>query len=117
MADRREINVATEPRALALCAQYGDSYHFSEVKKVPSIHMSRWASRITLQLTDVRVERLQDISEEDAKDEGVELHRPGARIGHPYRYSFAALWDSINLKIAPWSSSPWVWALTFRRIE
>jgi hypothetical protein len=86
----------------------------------PSIHMPRWASRITLEVTEVRVQRLQDISEEDAKAEGV---APSFEDSHGiigsqcfYRYGFSRLWDSINKK-SPWDSNPFVWAVTFRRIE
>jgi hypothetical protein len=91
--------------------------------------MPRWASRLTLEVTDVRVQRLQDISEEDAKAEGVEpwdaLSRdqviPGPGFDgalyrdNLHRLPFSDLWDSINAKRAPWDSNPWVWALTFRR--
>jgi hypothetical protein len=81
----------------------------------PSIHMPRWASRITLEVTGVRAERLQDISEDDAKAEGVE---PLARqIGTDYRGAFQNLWDSINKDRTPWDSNPWVWVVEFRRVE
>lgn len=86
--------------------------------------MPRWASRITLELTDVRVQRLQEISEEDALAEGVQLH--WRSVKHPIkgtlkcwptaRVAFEELWHSTHGKRSPWSSKPWVWALTFRRI-
>jgi hypothetical protein len=98
----------------------------------PGIHMPRWASRIDLEVTDVRVERLQAISEEDARAEGVEplanLHA-SQRLGghdpldrthgtHPHTIAFASLWDDINADRGhPWSSSPWVWVVGFRRVE
>ena len=82
----------------------------------PSIHMPRWASRLTLEITDVRVQRLQEISIEDATAEGIEpRYEDGRKIVWPDRI-FPALWDSINAKRAPWNSNPFVWAITFRRV-
>lgn len=80
----------------------------------PSIFMPRWASRITLEITDVRVERLQSISEEDAAAEGVDpmVVLPGDVVSHVA--GFGMLWDSINHKRAPWDSNPWVWAISFK---
>lgn len=80
----------------------------------PSIFMPRAASRITLEITRVRVERLQEISEEDAREEGV----PGYSDGSPmdYRWGFQMLWDSINGKTHPWESNPYVWCISFKRI-
>ena len=78
----------------------------------PSIYMPRWASRITLEIADVRVERLQDISEEDARAEGVDAGQ-NMREGS-CRDLYSVLWDSINGDGA-WASNPWVWALTFKR--
>lgn len=81
----------------------------------PSIHMPRWASRITLEITSVRVERLQDISEADAIAEGVRnsLHLPGGRFA---RENFAHLWWTINGD-GSWESNPWVWVIEFKRVE
>lgn len=80
----------------------------------PSIHMPRWASRITLEVTGVRVERLQDISEADAIAEGVNnsLHLPGGRFA---RENFAHLWWTINGD-GSWEANPWVWVVEFRRV-
>jgi hypothetical protein len=90
-------------------------------QKWPAIYMPRWASRITLELTSVRVERLQDISEEDARAEGVDDHRPadGDQNGlvNAAQYYFERLWDRINGKRCPWASNPWVWALEFRKVS
>lgn len=82
----------------------------------PSIHMPRWASRITLEVTSVRVERLQDISEDDARAEGVvpELCLPGDDVS--YVSGFALLWELLNHERAPWDSNPWVWVVAFNRI-
>lgn len=85
----------------------------------PSIHMPRWASRITLRITDVRVERLQDISEHDARAEGMssewdDYERYGQ--SEPYRYGFSAIWNTINGPGA-WDDNPWVWVLSFERVK
>lgn len=85
----------------------------------PSIHMSRWASRITLEVTDVRVERLQDISEADAKAEGVApADEPNElRWQHyvPYAIAYRKLWDSINGP-GSWEANPFVWCVSFKRV-
>lgn len=81
----------------------------------PSIFMPRWASRITLEIAGVRVERLQEITEEDARAEGVDAHPPSAIDDRIYRRPFEVLWDSINGKIYPWASNPWVWVIEFKR--
>lgn len=108
-------------------------------KRRPAIHMPRWASRIKLEVTGVRIERLQEISHEDAEAEGfARLSKDGQtwkygipdRDGEPgndddgwhwqlwdidARIAYKRLWDSINAKRAPWSSNPWVWVIEFRR--
>ena len=77
----------------------------------PSIHMPRWASRITLEVTGVRVERLQDISE------GVTL-RGTSRYEGQSRDAYADLWDSLNTKRGfGWDTNPWVWAIEFKRVD
>lgn len=108
----------------------------------PSIHMPRWASRITLEITDVRVERLQEISEADAIAEGIERLKdhplgfpvwkvcdhqdgtPGVEVldyvGRDWtkdpRRAYQALWLSINGP-GSWDANPWVWVIEFRRID
>lgn len=78
----------------------------------PSIHMPRWASRITLEVTDVRVQRLHDISHEDAEQEGVKCDM--SALG--FRDHYAALWDRINGR-GSWAANPWVWAVSFELVQ
>jgi hypothetical protein len=93
----------------------------------PSIHMPRWASRLTLIVTDVRVQRLQEISDEDAQAEGVERRSKSVRQMWLFgasaeeraaiylracRWEFEQLWNSINGPDA-WAANPWVCAISF----
>jgi hypothetical protein len=85
----------------------------------PSIFMPRWASRITLEVTDVRCERLQSITLADAKAEGVQADPVG--IGDVLRMrsardNYGEVWDSINGDGA-WALNPWVWAITFKKVQ
>lgn len=84
----------------------------------PSIFMPRWASRITLEITDVRVERLQDISEEDARAEGADpiSEEVSSNPLIRYRAAFHSLWSSIN-GIGSWQSNPWVWVISFKVVK
>ena len=87
----------------------------------PSIHMPRWASRITLEVTGVLVERLQEISYEDARAEGAEFWRNDGTLTElppcsEHRYAFEDLWTSIN-GADSWNANPFVWVVTFRRID
>lgn len=109
----------------------GDSLGIRK-KWTPSIHMPRDASRITLEITGVRVERLQDINEADAIAEGIERADDffGCRCWRAYDEpkgsdvvfpddpigSYASLWMSINGP-GSWDANPWVWVLEFRRIN
>lgn len=98
--------------------EYDSSWNWPKAAKtgdVPSIHMPRWASRLTLVVTDARVERLQDISEADAKAEGPHQHEDWPEEYHAsWRGAFHALWDSLNEKRGfGWDQNPWVAALTF----
>ena len=79
----------------------------------PSIFMPRWASRITLEVIGVRVERLQRIRSEDALAEGIVP--TDSPVWFPVD-EFQHLWDQINAKRAPWASNPWVWVVEFRRV-
>ena len=88
----------------------------------PSIHMPRWASRILLEITDVRVERLQDITEDQAKSEGI---KPSKHVEDWFAYddsatafasaaiAFGALWNSVG---GDWYANPWVWVVEFKRV-
>lgn len=96
-----------------------------------SIHMPRWASRITLEITDIRVQRLQDTTRLDIAAEGWpcdERQRSGVDLALALGDDeiiddasiewYANLWDSINTKPGTrWDDSPWVWCLSFRRVE
>ncbi|GKQ09109.1 hypothetical protein NUKP79_28300 [Klebsiella quasipneumoniae] len=96
-------------------------------KWVPSIHMPRWASRILLEITDVRVERLNAISEEDATAEGVP---PAGSLLPDYlgtfltpkgdfataKVAFQRLWESIYGEES-WKANGWVWVISFKRVE
>lgn len=98
-----------------------------EIRWTPSIHMPRWASRITLEMTDVHVERLSEISEADAAAEGVPPagdllpDYPGAYLTPKgdfatAKVAFQRLWESIYGEDS-WQANPWVWVIEFRRIE
>ena len=94
---------------------------YMDGKWTPSIHMPRWASRITLEVVEVRVERLQDITEHDAEREGAATcdHFADAKRGHPlqpHKTSFAWLWNKINGRDS-WIANPWVWVVVFKRLE
>jgi len=96
-------------------------------KTRPSIFMPQWASRIALEITDVRVERVQDINAGDVEAEGIDVVsklplfvKPD--VDHERMANFIAsglfqkLWDSINSTSHPWDSNPWVWVVEFKRI-
>lgn len=101
------------PAPLNDCLGYvadGDHPHGVIYRKRPSIHMPRWASRITLEVTGVRVERLQDISTHDCWAEGI----PSSPDVNP-RHEYEELWTSINGP-GSWKVNPWVWCIEFRRV-
>lgn len=120
---------ADKSRSLGM-DEYSDRH-----KWAPSIHMSRSLSRITLRITDVRVQRLQEIDEQDAQSEGVDYQRC-PRCGYSYLDcviqmdhrlcpeasprpavpAFRELWESINGP-GSWDANPWVWELTFEVIQ
>lgn len=89
----------------------------SKIPWQPSIFMPRWASRITLEIVNIRVERVQEISEEDAWNEGV----GGGDLGKfdiDGRVLFKSTWDEINGKRGyGWDQNPWVWVIEFKRVD
>ena len=123
-ADRQPVMVSREDETAMLVWA-----HHKEQDSCSSIFMPRWASRLTLEITDVRVERLRDITEEDAIAEGIipkpggvfegsrDTSRKGLTLITPWltaREAFSDIWDKINGKKHPWASNPWVWVIEFR---
>lgn len=101
-----------------------DGHSYGEEIKVPwksPRFMPRWASRIGLEIIDLRAERLQDISEEDAIAEGWDSQLSPLFKGVPLecrpRVWFAQLWDSINAKRYPWEANSWVWVIGFKEVK
>ena len=97
---------------------------FKESSKLiyhPSIHMPKEAARIWLKVTDVRVERLQEITEEQIGRDGVEVEYPHVLNGEEKRYAFSTLWNSTvkksDLDRYGWNANPWVWVIEFERCE
>lgn len=92
----------------------------------PSIHMPRWASRLTLEITDIRVQRLHEISEADAIAEGADQYASSTKLRRDraydpslngiYREGFSELWEAIN-GAGSWAANPWVWAVSFAVIN
>lgn len=87
----------------------------------PSIHMPKEAARIWLKVTDVRVERLRDITPEQIDREGVEVEYPHVLNGEEKRYAFSTLWNSTvkksDIDTYGWDANPWVWVIEFDRCE
>lgn len=135
----QRVRGGNQPALYRADGLYNDDKH----RWKPSIFMPRWASRITLEVVSVRVERLQEISEADAIAEGIEVtevtdvysllgRRTGERRTHYKFYgkelerlkqqtsnavwSYQTLWDSINGDNS-WKANPWVWVIEFRRLE
>lgn len=121
------VKKSSQPSVIYRAAVEDDPLRVSELVSShwkPSIFMSRWASRITLEITSVRVERLQDITEADAKAEGIEQHQE-CFLDYSFRgpiqrwisdpvLSYRSLWEKINGK-GSWDANPWVWVIQFRR--
>ena len=81
----------------------------------PSIHMPRWASRLTLEIVSVRVERSQDISEKDAAAEGCEPKPEKDHDIFKFTKGYETLWKSIN-GFGSWALNPWVWVIEFKKL-
>ena len=124
-----DIEEARSDGTLIYRASSGDRpYETEQPVWRPAIHMPRWASRITLEVTGVRVERLQDISEADSIAEGTPCYVCGGPLtGHSeddchcfHRSAqpsdYRALWEQINGPES-WAANPWVWCVAFRRLE
>lgn len=94
---------------------------YGDAKWHPSIHMPKEAARIWLKVTDVRVERLQDITSEQIYKEGVEVEEPHVLNGEEKRYAFSSLWNSTvkksDIDRYGWDANPWVWVIEFERCE
>ena len=122
------------------CESVGDENAERDAKGMtprwrPSIHMPRWASRLTLEVVGVRVERVQEITEADATAEGIEMvWLQVGKYSNPVRHyravpdrqgglataveAFSLLWDSINAKRGyGWAENPWVWVIEFKRAK
>lgn len=104
MGEMKRIAVRMSGRSEKGEAVHSEAWH-------PSIHMPRWASRLSLRVTDVRVQRVQDISEADAQSEGCESRKA------LYRPMFTCTWDDIYGDKASWQANPWVWAVSFERVQ
>lgn len=115
--DKRAARIVESPRPDFGWIEYAATCDDPPPRWRPSIHMPRWASRILLEVTGVRVERLQDISEDDALAEGVTFKNP-VKPGHASRMgreAFAELWESINGPDS-WEENPWVWVVEFKQV-
>ena len=166
VADEEEVGTGTPDEIESLLDYNGHWGYgiYGRYRTIPSIHMPRWASRITLEVTGVQAERAQEICPSDCEEEGITGATPSSPVrGQPYseyyngdglvystpRAAFAALWDSINAKprpikemdkiIAyksfPWDAkscdqrkmingkphycypNPWVWVISFKKID
>lgn len=108
-------------------ADYSDTEKFYQdgkeinMKWQPSLHMPKEAARIFLRVTNVRVERLQEITSEQICKEGVEVEDPYVLNGEGKRYAFSNLWNSTikesDLDRYGWNANPWVWVIEFERCD
>ncbi|MNH86056.1 hypothetical protein D3C73_385110 [compost metagenome] len=119
--DDLDIGEALDDGTLVYAADGLTPYEADQPVWKPSIHMPRWVSRILLEITDVRVERLQEISRSDIRAEGlvcppeltIDDVSPNYRDWYPA--AWRELWESIN-GADSWSANPWVWVVEFKRV-
>lgn len=122
-SDGRIMNLNALPRRYKNPSHviYKSTWGNLGLKWKKSIHMPRWASRITLEITNVRVERLQDIRLKDIYAEGLNdnIDIVGHKVDKRFfgYYLFKELWNSINDKKYPWESNPWVWVIEFNLLS
>ena len=130
-ADMTDLDEARKNGDLVYAADGLTPYEQDQPKWKPSIHTPRWASRILLEITDVRVERLQDISDEQALAEGIIPHVRGGWHWHPHDpanvddwhqfgfktpfWAFHDLWAGINGQ-ENWDANPWTWVVEFKQV-
>ncbi|WP_095118633.1 hypothetical protein [Pseudomonas sp. Irchel s3f10] len=112
-----DISEARDDGTLVYAADGLTPYETDQPVWKPSIHMPRWACRILLEITDVRVERLQDISEEQAMAEGVGIEAiesfRATGVDRPAGFAFRDLWTSTG---GDWEANPWVWVVEFKQV-
>lgn len=121
----RLVNQSRNDARQAKCEYNGADFVWEKGKSPcrwhPSIHMPKEAARIWLKVTDVRVERLQEITSEQIGREGVEVEYPHVLNGEEKRYAFSTLWNSTikksDIDRYGWDASPWVWVIEFERCE
>ena len=128
MADKKPLYPATDSGKIDrnMCVCSGNANNVTGYWLRPSIHMPRWASRITLEIVSVRVERLCRISEQDALAEGAnctpfavdqsDMPDGCAIVSESHRHGFIDLWESINGN-GSWQQNPWVWVVEFKRVK
>lgn len=102
------------PRADGVC--YRADNPGGDIRWTPAIHMPRWASRITLEVTGIRCERLQDITLGDVVAEGLATSIYDFKPAQKGIDAYRDLWESINGP-GSWDANPWVWVYEFKRIE
>ena len=117
--DDLDVSEARDDGTLVYAADGLTPYETDQPVWKPSIHMPRWACRILLEITDVRVERLQDISRADIRAEGLECPPELASddVSPNYRDWYPAAWKALwNSTGGDWDANPWVWVVEFKRV-